>query len=449
VSEQIAPVEGGGPAIAPPPLSVDRVQPRSASDAALARYRIRMRRQRTVYYSIIAVVLVAIGITVGVAWSRGEVAHTTLHTVASPPHTLPLAAAAATQQVAWRSADRIGVGDPRWAGTVVTYSAHTVAGRDARTGQRTWYYTRTDRLVCTAAQLNGTTVAIYQLHGNCDELSAFDTDTGRRRWTRTLDIDGLPLNGQPSYQVASDVLLIASHRVVYAIDPLTGYNRWTYQRNGCRIGSVALGSSGALISQNCSPHVDCTNLKFCGPGPQLFLRDKYAGREDSKPNADQMKWNRFGDTTVPVSADDVISSVDRDGTSLHVFTGDHGKPTQTLQLSPVRSSVGPITAQPTDTAEIIWVGGTVYAITGDSSVPRWQRPALSAPTVIASGDEVPPALSSARITASTSAGVESIEGESGKVGQTFDLALPGPRSVVYPSGTGFLVGSASGVVSYQ
>src|SRR3954470_23484261 len=140
---------------AEPPLEP---APPSPSDAALQRYRRRLRRQRLTYLAAIGIVLIAIGVLVGIAWRNGEVANTSLHTVPRAPLPLNVQSASVHPQQAWRDGDRIATGTPRGRGTVVPFSTHTVRGRDARTGAQTWYYTRSNRTVCTAMQTNGTTV---------------------------------------------------------------------------------------------------------------------------------------------------------------------------------------------------------------------------------------------------------------------------------------------------
>jgi outer membrane protein assembly factor BamB len=423
--------------------------PASASDAALARYRSSMRRGRTVYYAILAIVVVALGAWVGVAWSAGEVAHTSLHTVAPGPPTLSVQAPSESPRPVWHSTDRIAIGSPQWGGTIITYSWHSVGGRDARTGRRTWRYTRTDREVCTAAQLTGTTIAIYAVHGNCDELSAFDSDTGRRRWTRTLDMDGMPVNGLPSYQFTPYTLLVSTPAVIYALDPVTGLDRWTYQRFGCRIGHVALGSAGALISQTCTDQVQCKGVKFCGRGPQLLLRDGSAGRDDGKPNADQIKWNQIGDTGVPVSADNVISSVAPSGSTLSVLNADTGNRDHRLRLTPATVQLGPITATATDRAEIIWIAGQIYALPPDAASALWRTNSSSPPVVVSTTKEATPALSTARITVPTDTGVAIVDGNDGNLTESFTLPAPAPGSLVYSLGSGFLVAGPTGMVAYR
>jgi hypothetical protein len=426
---------------APPPKRVDPV---------LGRYQTEMRRSRTIYFAIVAVIGVGLGVWVGVAWSRGESAHAALHTIAPVPPSVGVAEPSQNQREVWHTTDQIAIGTPQWGGTIITYDQHTVGGRDAKTGARTWTYTRTDRTVCTAAQLTGTVVAVYENRGNCDELSAFDSDSGRRRWTRTLDMDAMPLDGRPSYQVTPYTMLIASHSVIYAIDPVTGYNRWTYSRYGCSISHVVLGSAGALFSQNCSPDVKCKDLKFCAPGKQLTLRNGSDGRDDDKPNADQILWNLVGFADVPVSADsDLISAVSTSGTTLHVYDADNGNRTASLGLTPATAALGPVTAVATDTAEIVWLAGQTYAIQPGATSALWHTDSDSPPVVISTTSDTTPSLSTARITVATSSGIGIVDGNNGQIIQSFTLGTPRANSRVYSLGTGFLLAGPTGIVAYR
>jgi hypothetical protein len=446
-SVQVEPA--AGPGLPPPPAGPPR--PPKPVDPVLARYRADMRRSRTVYYAIVAVIVAALGTWVGVAWSRGEVSHASLHTAASAPPSLGLAEPSANPQQAWTTTDRIALGTPQWGGTIVTYNQHTVGGRDARTGARTWSYTRTDRTVCTAAQLNGTVIAVYENKGNCDELSAFAAGTGKRDWTRTLDMDGMPLNGHPSYQVTTYTLLIASESVIYAIDPGSGYNRWTYTRYGCTISHVALGDAGALISQNCTSKHDCAGEKFCLLGPQLTLRNASEGIDDkSTTNPDKIIWNLAGVTDVPVSADSgLISSVGRPGDTLHVYDSDKGTRTASISLTPASAALGPVTAAATDSAEIVWISGQIYAIQPDATAALWHADSAAPPVVVSTTADTAPSLATARITVPTTGGIGIIDGNNGQVGQTFATGTPSAGSRVYSLGTGFLVAGPTGITAYR
>src|SRR4051812_40304680 len=122
--------EQAAPASSPTPAS-------NRSDAALARYRERLRRARIVYFSVVAVVVAALVAGAAVVWSRGEAAHASLHTFAPPPSALALGEPSAAPQPAWRTTDRLAIGVPQAGGTVITFSQHTVGGRDPRTRKRT------------------------------------------------------------------------------------------------------------------------------------------------------------------------------------------------------------------------------------------------------------------------------------------------------------------------
>jgi hypothetical protein len=438
-----------GPEIPPPTTGPDAPPP--PVDPVLARYRADMRRSRTVYYAIVGAIVIGLSVWVAVAWSRGEISHATLHTFAPVPPSVGIAEPAATQNPIWQTSDRIALGQPQWGGTIVTFNEHTVGGRNARTGARTWSYTRTDRTVCTAAQLTGTVIAVYENKGNCDELSAFDSDSGRRRWTRTLDMDGMPINGRPSYQVTPFTMLIASSSVIYAIDPVTGYNRWTYSRYGCAISHVVLGGAGALFSQDCSTTFACKGQKFCALGPQLVLRNGSDGRDDkSTKNPDKIIWNLVGVDDVPVSADsDLISAVSTSGNTLHVYDPDSGNRIASLALAPATAVLGPITAISTDTAEIVWLAGQTYAIKPDGASVLWRVDCDAPPVVVSTTHDSTPSLGTARITVPTSSGIGIVDGNTGQIAQSFTVGTPRVGTRVYSLGDGFLVAGPTGITAYR
>lgn len=421
--------------------------------APLARYTRSMRRQRLVYFSIVAVIVVVLGVVVAVAWSRGEVANTTLKTVGSAPASLPVAAPVVAPKAVWQTSDHTAIGAPQWGGTVVVFGRRTVRGIDARSGGQTWSYTRSNRTLCTAAQLGGFTLAIYEIGGNCDQVTALDSGTGERRWTRTLDIDGMPVNGHPTYQVTNqggnNTLLVTTKSVIYALDPSSGYNRWTYSHYGCSITGAAIGTNGALISQNCTAP-RCGQLKFCGRGPQLFLRNAYDGRDDkSKTNPDKITWNLIGNSDVPASADGLISSINTSTGTLDQLDSKTGASRGTLRLAPAPSSYDLITASQAGGTEIVWVDGVTYALQSGSQSPVWTASTPGPPTVVSGNENTTPALATARITVPTATGVRLLDGNDGRTAQGFDLTpVPPVGSVAYPLGAGILVSAPSGSVAY-
>lgn len=425
---------------------------RTVSQAALERYGRRMRRGRAIYYSVIAVVVLALGVSVIVIWSHGETAHTTLHTAAAPAPSVAAQTPSTTQRQAWQTTDRTAIGTPYWRGTVVTFGAHSVRGRNAATGRVTWSYTRTDRTVCQAVQDNGVTVAVYELHGTCDQLTGLDSGTGERKWTRTLDKDGQPLHGHPSYAVTQAAIMFTTPSVIYTIDPSSGLDRWVYHPDGCSIGNTAIGALNALISQTCT-HQACAGRTFCGPGPQLLLRAADAGRDDNdKANPDKIKWNLIGTNAIPASADQLISAVDTRSGQLRVLDVTKGKTLYRLRLTPrlasTAANTAAITALATARAELLWIAGTTYSVELTGAAFFWTTPTPGPPTVTPlPGTSVdPPDLSTSTVVLTAPGGITLLSPGTGKPIQTFAASNPPAASLAYPLGSGFVVAGGSTTV---
>jgi hypothetical protein len=416
------------------------------SRTVLSEYRRALRRKRSVYFGAVSAVVAALAVVVALAWSSGEIAHTTLRTASAAPPSIALGQPSASLARAWHTADGTAIGTPYWGGTVVTHSTHSVRGRDAQTGKITWSYTRADRTVCEAIQVQGVTLAIFTLHGNCDQVTALDSSTGQRRWTRTLDENGHPLNGRPSYSVEDSTVLMSTRSVIYAIDPVSGIDRWVFAQ-GCRINGAVLGSQGALISQTCA-HPNCGKRKFCGPGPQLLLRDGSAGRSDDENdrNRDQIKWNRIGNTDLPVSADAVVSAISADRTAVHLFDVDDGKPLGGVQLRPQPTSIRSSVPIETEGAELIWLGGVCYALAPGSAQPLWTARTASPPTVTSTTADGALELSSARVAVPGSSGIALIDGLDGSIRRAYPVPTPPEGSEIYPLDTGFLVAGRSTIM---
>ena len=274
------------------------------AESAMAQYRVRMRRARGIYYGVLAALAVLVLAVVGIAWSHGEITHTHLKTTANPAPSITPAVPASAVALTWHSTDHTAAGTPWWGGTVVTYDAHSVRGRNAATGAVTWSYTRTDRTLCTAMQTFGLTVAVFEVNGNCDEVTTVDSQTGVRKWERTLDEVGQPINGHPVFSVSQYTIMATTPSVIYAFDPVSGIDRFVFSQQNCVIHSAVLGSAGALISQTCA-NPNCDGRTFCGSGPQLLLRDGQNSRNDSdSKNPDRIIWNKIGnvdDLPPPIS----------------------------------------------------------------------------------------------------------------------------------------------------
>jgi hypothetical protein len=435
---------------AQPPDSPASETASERSQLALDRYNAAMRRPRILYAAVITIIVAVVAVSVRIAWTHGEVAHTTLKTAAAPAPSVALQSPSAMLQAKWHSDDHTAIGTPYWGGTVVTYSVDSVRGRDAMTGAIMWSYTRTDRTVCQAIQDQGVTIAIFELHGNCDQVTAVDSATGERKWTRTLDKDRQPLDGHPTYSVDQYTILFTTPKVIYALDPGGGLDRWTFSQPGCTIHNAVLGSQGALISQTCDKP-KCVGLKFCGAGQQLLLRDATAGRSDdakNRDNPDRIKWNLIGSSAVPASADQLVSAVDTTANELEVLDVTKGSMLGRLPLQGGAS--GEPTHVSTARAELLWIGGVTYSVELTGADFFWSTETSGPPTVTAlpgSGDGAVDltGASLAVYGASGAPGIALLAPGTGKVAHTFPVDAA-PRSLAYPFGSGFVIaGTATAV----
>jgi hypothetical protein len=441
--------------------STRHTEARTAQQQAIDTYKARIRTRRWVYAVCLVVIVGAALVGVKIAYSRGEISHVTLRTIATPPASVPVQSPAASVRPAWNTSDRTALGQPNWGGTLVTVDDHSVRGRNAITGQVTWSYTRTDRPLCDAVQDFGTTIAFYVLHGDCDEVTALDSETGKRKWTRTLDKDDTSFPtltddtlkgrqhviGHPTFAISQFSLLVITPAVIYNLDPVGGLDRWTFSQKGCTIRGAVFGSQGALISQNCTS-IDCNDRKFCGKGPQLLLRNGTDARGDeskNKTNPDQVIWNRIGLDAVPVSADQVISATDQTASELTVFVAKRGTTVASLPLQGA-TSAGAVAQVNTATAELVWVGGVTYAVQTSGTDFLWKAESAGAPTVtpLPGSLTTPPDLGQSSVFVPAADGVDSLDPQTGTVKQHYSVPSPGTGSRVYPLASGFVVaGSAT------
>jgi PQQ-like domain len=410
----------------------------SVGDQALRTYTNRMRRLGFWYAGTLAVIVIAVVAWVSVVMANSEIAHAKLHIASSPAPSIAAAAPSASPQLAWSTEDQLAIGQPVWGATVITFSTHTVSGRNARTGAATWTYTRSDLSICEVAQEQGQTVAVFDREGNCDEVNAFDSGTGKRAWARTLDSDGQPINGHPTYAVSQYTLLMTTPSRVQAISPTGdssqgGLDRWnTAAPAGCTDVSSALGTNGVLIMQDCKD------------GKYLMLRDAYAGdKVDNNPNPKLQLWRvRVADDMVPTSADTLISAYDPASGRLVVYRGTDGK--VAVQLG-MRSNPGANTvpvANPLNSSELVWIDGNCYAIDTASNTLQW--------TLALSG---PPTSTSTPAFAVKGDAVAEVDLQGGKVTASYPTRASATGSAVYPVGSGFVIGGSlaggSGVAVFK
>jgi outer membrane protein assembly factor BamB len=432
-------------------VTVDELPPRSAEHAALDGYRRSLRWKRRVYAGVVTLLVLATVVVVKVAYAHGEISHATLHTAPSEPIAPPLGPISPAPRPSWRTSDSSAIGNAVWQGTVVTTGPHTVRGRNATTGEITWSYTRTDRLVCTAIQDQGTTIAVFRSKGNCDQLMALDSSTGKRKWFRTLDKDGHPVNGTPTYSVAPYTVLVTTADVIYALDPGGGLDRWTYSRIGCTIHGAVVGVQGALISQTCT-NPDCGTQQFCGPGDQVLLRDATAGRsDDDKQNPDKIKWSAaVSRPFVPVSADNVLSAQDPVSNSLRTFDVKKGTTVAEFSLPGTPADGQTVAQQSVADAEVLWINGSTVAVPNTGDRVLWSMPSAGPPVVLPTlgSESAPGAIATVTFLVPTASGVDTVAGTSGTPSRRYPVEAPSAGSSVQPFGSAFVV-TGPATVAYR
>lgn len=227
--------------------------------------------------------------------------------------------------------------------------------------------------------------------------------------------------------------MLTTTQVIYAIDPISGLDRWVYQPTRCAITNTVLGSGGALISQ-CGTAPPCDGLDFCGTSPQLLLRDATAARTDDqahKTNPDQIKWNRIGNTAIPTSVDRLLTAVDRTTNTLEILAPRNGSVRATL---PVRAGPPDTPVAQVTTSQAQSCCGSTASPTRSGSVMtgccgrgrRVERPRVSHP--------------SALITAVGVDGLVLLDPSTGKTTRTFpEAALFAAGARAYEFGSGFIV----------
>ena len=411
--------QSGGASEPPGPAEPTGAEP--ATDSPLTQYVTAMRRQRRWYFLIVGGVVAVAVVVVAIVMATSEISHVQLRTATSAAPQVRPAQLNPTPKMAWQSSDTTAIGEPFYQGTVVTYSTHAAFGRNALTGAIRWSYTRTDRVVCTATQQQGKTLAIFAKEGNCDEVTTLDTATGKRLGVRTL-VD----NGHPAFTALPDTLVITTPDAVHAIDPDSGYDRWLYQQpDGCRTAGVALGAGGALIGQRCAD------------GGHVLLRDRYASSDEKNT---QVKWRLSGVDSIPLAADNMALALDPSTGELVSYDLARGSVKSRTPLSPRPVSGASVSQLATTTAELIQIGDRTYTVTPTGAEVLWTASTRGLPTVNPGEEDVqPPALVGATVLAASASGVVSLDGSTGSVQRTFSVATPTSGSRVFPLGTGFLV----------
>ncbi|SDJ32969.1 PQQ-like domain-containing protein [Frankineae bacterium MT45] len=407
----------------------------SSADEFVAEFNAATKRARRRYIAVVTLVTAAaVAIFVTIV-ARGEISHVTSHTASAAPATVTAAPRSQPLTVAWRTDDTTAVGQPFFGGTVVTYSKHTVSGRDARTGSPRWTFTRSDRVLCSVIQESGKTQALYSAKGDCDELTTLDTGTGQRIQERTLDDDGNLVVGTPVVIPDSDALTLATSTLVRTIRMSDGLNGWTYVAPAqCQNLRVVRGSAGVLISQHCTD------------GDYLLLRDLTAPDKSGENTTDPVKWRIRTAAVVPAAADSFVAVLNPATRQLIRYQPSNGSVVAgETALTPAPSPLRPVLQTPSADGELLWFGETVYALNDHGTRQLWSRGATTLPTFSGPGT----ATGSDDLTTlamPTSTGIAILDPTSGAVRESIPLNAPPANSRIITLGSGFLVAASSTTV---
>jgi hypothetical protein len=327
-----------------------------------------------VYAAVLVVLVLLAWVAVRLAYAHGELNKISMQ--AAPSATpLPTTSTAADVSLRWRTDDHPAAGNPYGDGIVVTYSGHTVNGRDARTGQVRWHYTRSNELVCDVVQQDGSTIASYQRDGNCDEVTGFTTSTGRPKWYRTLQD-----NGRLAVSSTSNVVLIVAPTTVHVFDNFSGLDRWTFTGpNGCTVDRALGGTLGVLIAYH------------CGQQNHLTLHELTGQSENQQWTID------VGEPYVPIASGAVVAAAGATSGVSYLFDAAKGTRGARLDLgsaATVKAAVrgaarSSTTVEATGTdnqpVEFVAVGGLVCL--NNKGIVLWRAPA-SGPASTASSQVV-------------------------------------------------------------
>ncbi|QII00783.1 hypothetical protein BH92_13615 [Rhodococcoides fascians A21d2] len=235
------------------------------------------RRTRTdlVVAALIAVVVVA---AASIAWLTGDARGTTSISAAEPlPQPEPAASVPTALTELWRApsaaTDPARTPAPVVAGsTVVTADGGSVLGRDPRSGEQSWSYTR-DLPLCSVVAAWNTAVAVYRDDRGCSQVTELDGSTGQRKAQRTSDADdAVRLSSDGTYVTSrgdtrmelwrSDMVRTLEYgRVDAPVNP------GSQPRTGCTLLSSASTNSRTAVLEQC-PGEAAARLSLINPAPK-------------------------------------------------------------------------------------------------------------------------------------------------------------------------------------
>ncbi len=245
---------------------------------------------------VVIIVAVAVGVPVVLTSDWWTLSYAV---AAQAPRALSPTEPAGMVHRAWSARGTPSAGSPLGSATVLTADRHEIAGRDPRSGATTWHYRRGNADLCSWVVANSSAVAVFRNGTSCSDITAFDPDTGSRRWYRNADL------GAHIGLVAAPNVVVATEKAgLTAFYTDGGGDAWSFSKPGCTLGPVAGGDVGVVVFADCGRR-----------GDSLVALDSYSGEK---------KWTvaAGGDDPKLLGADNRVTLLSRIGgrATLSVFS---------------------------------------------------------------------------------------------------------------------------------
>jgi hypothetical protein len=210
-----------------------------------------------------ASIVVVVAVAAVVIWWTSDARATISRPAAVPaPNPTPARAVPTSVKQLWTAPSAATAQPITVGGTVVTGDGHVVEGRDPRTGQVRWSYSRNSDL-CGVSWVYRYAVAVYPDDRGCGQVSTIDGSTGRRGAARTsyadkrvaLSSDGSTVLSAGDTRLElwrSDMVRMLSYGEIDARVKPSSKGLHT----GCRLTSAAASSSAVSVLEACGQQAD-------------------------------------------------------------------------------------------------------------------------------------------------------------------------------------------------
>lgn len=335
----------------------------------------RRHRGDLLVAAVLVVLLAGAAVLYGAGSPAANTESVTAVTPADPPP--PAAGVPAGFTELWRAPSPATPVPLTPGGGVVVAGGSTVSGRDSRTGQERWSYTR-DLPLCTVAAAFGRVLAAYRNDEYCSELSALNPDSGARGPASTLDVrpgtrligEGpLLATGQDYLEtMRSDLVRTTEYGNVRALEEPADQ-----PRTGCTYSSFAAGGGRVAVTEDC-PADTSQRLTVLRPD---------AAKGDQPASDSSAELGVRGAQVVAVAADRV--AVLLPGEPRLLLVDRAGRRVGEFPLSVGRGVLAPtdgVARVGRDEERLYWwTGGATVALDRATLAPLWTLPDTLGPGV--------------------------------------------------------------------